>query len=192
MVQVPSPVVPVELRSASPVNDREVMSEAANAFRRSAPRGFDPSVHDRNPAHAHADVWQWLSQASQPCECSLDLCQADCVDLDPRTGRDDCLDCGIGCAQTHGCCQIGTTILSQLTGCATCSLIYLDLVVDGRVDRESDHDLLDDHVGVRNRADHRGNPNDDCAGRDAAMMMTLGVDQVECDHYWVCHLRIAH
>jgi hypothetical protein len=24
------------------------------------------------------------------------------------------------------------------------------------------------------------------------MVMTLGVDQVECDHYWVCHLRIAH
>lgn len=189
MVQVPSPVVPVELRSASPVNDREVMSEAADAFRRSAPRGFDPSVHDRNLAHAHADVWQWLSQASQPCECSLDLCQADCVDLDPRTGR---VDCGIGCAQTHGCCQIGMTILSQLTGCATCSSIYLDLVVDGRVDRENDHDLLDDHVGVRNRADHRGNPNDDCAGRVAAMVMTLGVDQVECDHYWVCHLRIAH
>jgi hypothetical protein len=23
------------------------------------------------------------------------------------------------------------------------------------------------------------------------MVMTLGVDQVECDHYWVCHLRIA-
>jgi hypothetical protein len=24
------------------------------------------------------------------------------------------------------------------------------------------------------------------------MVMTLGVDHVECDHYWVCHLRIAH
>ena len=173
------------------MNHLEEMSEAADAFLRSGPRGFDPAVHGRNPAHAHADAWPWLSQASQPCECSLDLCQADCVDLDPRIGRDDRLDCVIGCAQTHGCCQIGMTILSQLTGCATCSSIYLDLVVDGRVDRESDHDLLDDHVGVRNRADHRGNPNDDCAGRVAAMVMTLGVDQVECDHYWVCHLRIA-
>jgi hypothetical protein len=24
------------------------------------------------------------------------------------------------------------------------------------------------------------------------VVMTLGVDHVECDHYWVCHLRIAH
>jgi hypothetical protein len=151
VVQVPSPAVAVELRSASPMNDREEMSDAADAFQRSAPKGFDPAGYDRNHVHAHADVWLWRSPASRPGECNLDFCRADCVDLDRRTGRDDRVDCEIGCAPTHGSCQIGMTLCSQLTGCAIRSWKYLDLVVDGRVDRENDHDLLDDHVGVHNR-----------------------------------------
>ena len=190
-MQAPSPAVAVELRSASPMNYREEMSEAADAFQRSAPKGFDPAVHDRNPVHAHADVWLWRSLASRLCERSLDLCQADCVVLGRRT-RDYSPDCVIDCAQTPGCCQTGMILLSQLTGCATCSWTHLDLVVDGRVDRENDRDLLDDHVGVHNRVGLRGIPTDDRAGRDAAMVMTLVVDQVECDHDRVCHLRIAH
>ena len=190
-MQAPSPAVAVELRSASPMNYREEMSEAVDAFQRSVPKDFDPAVHDRNPVHAHADVWLWRSPASRLCERSLDLCQADCVVLGRRT-RDCSPDCVIDCAQIPGCCQTGMILLSQLTGCATCSWIHLDLVVDGRVDRENDRDLLDDHVGVHNRVGLRGIPTDDRAGRDAAMVMTLGVDQVECDHYWVCHLRIAH
>jgi hypothetical protein len=190
VVQVSSPVVPVELRSASPVKVREVMSDAADAFQCTAPKGVDPFVHDRNLAHAHADVWLWRSPASRPGERNLDLCRADCVDLD-RTGRDDRLDCEICCAPTHGSRQSGMTLLSQLTGCAICSWKYLDLVVDGRVDRESDHDLLDAHVGVHNRVGPRGIPNDDCADCDAAIVMTLGVYLTECDHDRVCHLRIA-
>lgn len=119
-MQAPSPAVAVELRSASPMNYREEMSEAADAFQRSAPKDFDPAVHDRNPVHAHADVWLWRSPASRPGERNLDLCRADCVDLD-RTGRDDRLDCEICCAPTHGSRQSGMTLLSQLIGYAICS-----------------------------------------------------------------------
>ena len=102
--------VAVELRSASPMYDREEMLEVVDAFQRTAPKGVDPFVHDRNLAHAHADVWLWRFPASRPCERNLDLCQADCVDLDRRTGRDDRVDCEIGCAPTHGSCQSGMTL----------------------------------------------------------------------------------
>jgi hypothetical protein len=46
VVQFSSPAVAVELRSASPMNDREEMSEAADAFQRSALKDIDPAVHD--------------------------------------------------------------------------------------------------------------------------------------------------
>ena len=189
---MPSPAVPVELRSVSPMNYREEISEASDAFQDSVPNCIGLAVDDRNLVHAHADVWLWRSRASQPCGCILDLCQADCVDLDRYASLDDRLDFGIGCAQNHDCTQSDMTLWSQPTGCATCSWLYLDLDVDVHVDLENDHGLLDECVGVHNCVDHRGNPIDDYAGWDAVIVMTLGVDHAECDHDRVCHLRTAH
>ena len=91
------PAAPVELRSALPLNDREVMPEASSACQGNGLTRGDLTWHDRIPAHAHADVWRWLSLASQPCGWNLDLCQANRVDRVHLASRVDHLDCESGC-----------------------------------------------------------------------------------------------
>jgi hypothetical protein len=57
-VQGLSPGVLAEQRSVLPMTDRAAMPEASAGDQGNGLNRGDLAVHDRNFAHAHADVWQ--------------------------------------------------------------------------------------------------------------------------------------
>ena len=64
-VQGPSPGVLAEQRSELPMSDRAAMPEASAGDQGNGLNRGDLAVHDRNLAHAHADVWQLPIRVSQ-------------------------------------------------------------------------------------------------------------------------------